>query len=168
MCDINSQLRPKVKASWNMYGSTDHFCTQKKEKGAGSEPSWNLGLRIWRWNWAGGWGAQCKGHSSNRMYHLRTGRSALNLSLPQVYCSCRVSLSYHGSYLLVQFSAVLLYLDKRGFLKNYQIKFSSSLPHFPGRWLLSLTGWVMVSSLMDRVPSGDLILFVGSYTCFPS
>lgn len=74
-----------------------------------------------------------KGHNSNRMYHLQTSRSALNLQLAQVYCPCRVSLSYHDCYLLaVQFSAALLYLDER-ILKNYQVKVYSSLPHSAGR-----------------------------------
>lgn len=100
----------------------DHFCTQARRKVLA--PSH---IEILGWEFEGGIeegvGEGGKGHHGNRMYHLQTSRSALNLQLAQVYCSFRVSLSYHDGYLLtVQFSAVLVYLDKRGFQKNDQIK----------------------------------------------
>lgn len=66
-------------------------------------------------------GGGSKGHNSNRMYHLQTGRSALNLKVAQVYCSFRVSHCYHDSRLLtVQFSAVFVCLDKRRLQKIFK------------------------------------------------
>lgn len=90
----------------------NHFCTQERRRVLAMSHTEILG-----WEFEGGIGGASAKVTTATGCSLQTDRSAPNLSLAQVYCSCRVSLRYHDCSLLVQFSAVLLYLDKRGFCK---------------------------------------------------